>query len=145
MKIRRMREEDVEKVAALEAQIFTKPWSYKSFMDSLCLPNAIYVVALKNEEVLGYCGLYCILNEASITNVAVKEDVRNMGIGYGMMKELLYEAKHKGMEAATLEVRKSNEAAIHLYEQLGFENSGIRKDFYSEPKEDAVIMWKHNL
>lgn len=145
MDVRIMQQCDLQQVAELEKSIFSKPWSYKSFEDSLSLSNAIYVVAVNNGEIMGYSGLYCVLNEANITNVAVKKEVRNKGIGYGMLVELIDEAKKRGIESVTLEVRKSNDAAIHLYEQLGFESAGIRKEFYELPKEDAVIMWKKNL
>lgn len=145
MEVRSMQAADLEQVAEIERLTFSKPWSYKAFEDSLALSNAIYNVAVNNNEVLGYCGLYCVLNEANITNVAVKSDVRNKGIGYGMLVSLMDEAKTRGIEAVTLEVRKSNYAAIHLYEQLGFKEAGIRKDFYELPREDAVIMWKDNL
>lgn len=145
MEVRGMQREDLQQIAEIEKKIFSKPWSYKSFEDSLSLPNAIYVVAVNNGEIMGYCGLYCVLNEANITNVAVKEEVRNKGIGYGMLVQLIDEAKKRGINAVTLEVRKSNDAAIHLYEQLGFESAGIRKGFYELPTEDAVIMWKKNL
>lgn len=145
MEVRNMQASDLEQVANIERAAFSKPWSYKAFEDSLSLSNAIYNVAVNNDEILGYCGLYCVLNEANITNVAVKRDVRNKGIAYGMLVSLLEQAKEKGIEAVTLEVRKSNGAAIHLYEQLGFRSAGIRKDFYEMPTEDAVIMWKEDL
>lgn len=145
MEVRRMQKSDLEQVAEIEKNIFSKPWSYQAFQDSLALSNTIYYVSVFKNEVLGYCGLYRVLNEANITNVAVRSDVRNNGIGYEMLVSLLKCAKAEGIEAVTLEVRKNNHAAIHLYEQLGFQSVGIRKNFYELPTEDAVIMWKENL
>lgn len=140
-----MQEADLEQVVEIENASFSKPWSYKSFKDALDMQNYIYVVGVVNDEVLGYGGAYCVLDEANITNVAVKKRVRNRGIGYGVLVHLIEEVKKAGMTAITLEVRESNNAAIKLYEQLGFESHGIRRDFYDMPNENAVIMWKRNL
>lgn len=145
MEVRLMQEADLEQVAEIEKASFSKPWSYRAFKEVLDMPNYIYVVGVANKEVLGYGGVYCVLNEANITNVAVKEKIRNRGIGYGILVRLMEEVKKAGMDSITLEVREGNSAAIHLYEQLGFKSSGIRKDFYDKPTENAVIMWKHNL
>lgn len=140
-----MRIEDLEQVTNIEKSIFSKPWSYKSFLDSVNLPDTIYVVASEEDEILGYCGLYCILNEGDISNVAVKEEYRKKGIGAEMLNFLMQQARKRGIESFTLEVRKSNESAIGLYKKLGFESAGIRKEFYERPTEDAVIMWKNDL
>ena len=145
MEIRPMEQKDIAQVAAIESDTFSKPWSCESFEKSLKLSNTIYLVVDNHHEIVGYCGIYCMFDEGNITNVAVKKDVRNKGIGYGMLLELLKEAKKYAVESVFLEVRKSNEAAIHLYEQLGFKSEGIRKDFYEMPREDAIIMWKHKL
>lgn len=145
MEVRLMKESDLEQVAEIEKASFSKPWSYRAFKKALDMSNYIYVVGVANREVLGYGGVYCVLNEANITNVAVKDKIRNRGIGYGILVGLIEEVKKAGMDSITLEVRESNNAAIHLYEQLGFESVGIRKDFYDKPNENAVIMWKRNL
>lgn len=145
MEVRRMREEDLDQVVEIENQIFSKPWSYESFKESLGLPNAVYLVCENNKEIIGYCGMYCILDEGDITNMAVKEQVRNKGIGYMLLCALVEEAKERDLHSMTLEVRRNNPAAFHLYKQLGFKPSGIRKNFYQLPTEDAVIMWKHDL
>ena len=83
-----------------------------------------------------------VLEEADITNVAVDVPFRGRGIGFLMLQELMRIGRERGVEAFTLEVRQSNQAAISLYERLGFENCGIRKNFYEKPTEHAVIMWK---
>ena len=145
MEIRRMTFDDLPQVYEIEKAIFSKPWTYKAFRDSLNLSNAVYLVCASKDEILGYCGLYCVLDEATITNMAVREEVRNKGIGYMLLQNIIEEAKNKGIHNLTLEVRKSNLAAYHLYKQVGFEASGIRKEFYSAPVEDAIIMWKYNI
>ena len=137
--------DDLYQVYEIEKSIFSKPWSYKAFKDALDLSNAIYLVCSSKDEILGYCGLYCVLDEGTITNMAVKKDVRNKGIGYMLLQNMIEEAKKIGINRMTLEVRKSNLAAFHLYKQVGFEASGIRKNFYSAPVEDAIIMWKNDL
>ena len=86
-----------------------------------------------------------VAGEGNIYNVAVKKEYRGRYIGKEMMRELLYLSKQRGITSFTLEVRAGNEPAISLYRSLGFEPAGIRKDFYTGPKEDAVIMWLYRI
>lgn len=137
-----MRKEDLEQVSAMEAACFSMPWSKKSFEENLNRSDAVYVVARDGEKVLGYCGAYVILNEADINQVAVDPVHRKKGVGGKMLAALLEKLRKAGTDAVTLEVRKSNEAAIALYESMGFVTEGIRKNFYEKPVEDALIMWK---
>lgn len=137
-----MRKEDLEQVSAMEAACFSMPWSKKSFEENLNRSDAVYVVARDGEKVLGYCGAYVILNEADINQVAVEPLHRKKGVGGKMLAALLEKLRKAGADAVTLEVRKSNEAAIALYESMGFVTEGIRKNFYEKPVEDALIMWK---
>ena len=99
-------------------------------------------VAEENEKIVGYLGIHNLGGDGEVTNVAVDEKFRGRGIAYAMLQYAMDETKRHGVTAFTLEVRKSNAAAISLYEKHGFENCGIRKNFYDFPKEDAVIMWK---
>ena len=94
-------------------------------------------------EIAGYCGFYQSLEEAEITNVAVKRQFQRRGIGRKLLLELMRLGKEQGAFAFTLEVRVSNLPAIRLYESLGFVSFGIRPDFYEKPKENALIMWRH--
>ena len=94
-------------------------------------------------KIAGYAGCYQSLEEAEITNIAVKRELRGQGIGRKLLMELMRLGKERGAFAYTLEVRVSNQAAIHLYESLGFISFGIRKNFYERPREDAMIMWRH--
>lgn len=143
MQVRRMEERDLDQVAELEQAIFSMPWSRKAFQDSISLAHTLYVVAEDEGKILGYCGCYQMLEEAEITNVAVAEAFRGQGIASRMLETLMSLGEEQGAFAYTLEVRAGNEAAIRLYEKLGFENLGIRKNFYEKPVEDAVIMWRH--
>lgn len=140
--IRQMEKKDLNQVSEIEKSIFSLPWSMNSFMEVLQKENTIYLVAEDGDQIVGYCGLWNILSEGEITNVAVREEYRKRRIGYNLLKELLKQGKDRGIEAFTLEVRESNGGAIHLYESFGFEVAGIRKGFYERPKEDALIMWK---
>ncbi len=140
--IRAMQISDLEAVVCIEEKLFSQPWSKQGFLDSLQADNTIYLVALADGIVAGYCGLLQVLDEADITNVAVDEAFQRRGIARELLQELFVRAQKKGITALTLEVRKSNVPAISLYESLGFENCGIRRNFYEKPLEDAVIMWK---
>jgi ribosomal-protein-alanine N-acetyltransferase len=106
---------------------------------------ARYLVALDGDAVVGYAGTWLVINEAHVTNVAVRGDRRREGIGRFLMEALMDMAREEGMESMTLEVRVSNEAARELYQQLGFVSAGIRKNYYSETKEDALILWREQL
>ncbi|HWT75678.1 MAG TPA: ribosomal protein S18-alanine N-acetyltransferase [Mobilitalea sp.] len=141
MIIRKMTEADLPQVHAIELETFSDPWSEEDFLSSLREPNNGYLVAELDGVIAGYCGYWGIVDEGYIYNVAVKKEYRRNQIGYRMLKTLLDESSDRGITSFTLEVRYSNEPAIRLYESLGFERAGIRRDFYSKPKEDAAIMW----
>lgn len=144
MLIRQMQAGDLEQAAALEAQNFSRPWSKEAFADALEKDYYQYLVAVdeENQSIFGMCGLIRTLEEGGITNVVVSENVRNQGIGYRMLTELMRRAEEEGVREYTLEVRKSNAPAIALYRKLGFVEEGIRPSFYDMPVEDAVIMRK---
>lgn len=139
--IRKMKEADIEAVAGIERRIFSMPWTEQGFRSSLNSEDTLYLVVDNEDQILGYCGFLQSFDEADITNVAVAPEMRNSGIGFAMLTELMQQGRTRGIERYTLEVRAGNAAAIHLYEKLGFESVGIRKNFYDKPKEDAVIMW----
>jgi len=145
MEIRNMTEGDLEEICTIEQESFSDPWSKEDFQSVLKDKNNDYLVAIIESKVVGYCGYWGIAGEGDIYNVAVKEDNRGQKIGYLMLCELIKIAKSRGITSLTLEVRSSNESAIRLYRSLGFEQTAVRKDFYSKPKEDAVIMWLHAI
>ena len=140
--IKPLTEEYVDQVCVLEEEAFSMPWHKESFLEMIANENACYLVALIGEEVVASCGLRHIVGEGEITNVVTKNTMRGKGIGRQILLQLLEEGAKMGAEAFTLEVRVSNAPAIHLYESLGFVSEGIRKNFYEEPTEDALIMWK---
>lgn len=145
MEIKEMAQEDLSQVSEIESQIFSLPWSEKAFEESLKNSNTLYIVAKEKEEVLGYIGMYISFQEGNITNVAVNPNYRRKKIGQNLICEILERAKQIGVTDVILEVRETNAAAICLYEKMGFEEAGIRKNFYEKPLENAIIMWKHKL
>lgn len=144
--IRKMTFQDVDQVHRLEELAFSMPWSRQSFLEVLENKDALYLVVEKDScpgEVIACCGMRSIVGEGDISNVVVHPDYRKKGIAQQMLTELLKRgAAEFGVEAYTLEVRKSNADAVSLYQRLGFVQEGIRKNFYERPVEDAIIMWK---
>lgn len=140
MIIQTMTEADTKEIAELEAELFSMPWSRQGFTDTLTMPNVLFLVAREEEELAGYCGIYMAADEGEITNVAVRPSFRRQGIGVRLVSELMEEAAAEGVTHFLLEVRESNEAAIRLYEKLGFSACGRRKRFYERPVEDALVM-----
>lgn len=140
--IKPLTEEYVDQVCVLEEEAFSMPWHRESFLEMIANENACYLVALVGDEVVASCGLRHIVGEGEITNVVTKSTMRGKGIGRQILSQLLEEGAKMGARDFTLEVRVSNAPAIHLYESLGFVSEGVRKNFYEEPTEDALIMWK---
>ena len=139
--IRFMRLKDVDAVAAIEQETFARPWSRESFCQELTRNVAArYLVADLDGEILGYAGAWIILDESHITNIAVREDAREQGLGKKLTAELLQVLSNLGASYATLEVRVSNERAQHLYKSLGFVTVGKRKRYYEDNNEDAFLM-----
>ena len=140
--VRKMQPEDLLQVCEIEKDNFSLPWSEKSFLESMERNDTLFLVALNGEEVAGYLGCYCVAGEGEITNVAVKSSHRRQGVGRKLLETLYEEAKALHTQEFFLEVRESNEAAIGLYSRQGFVKEGVRKNFYEQPVENAVIMWK---
>lgn len=137
-----LRKEDISAVSKLEKETFSMPWPAESFLRMLEKEDTTYFVAEEDGRILGGCGLLLIAGEGNITNVAVFPEARRRGVATGLLTYLMSEGDRAGLTAYTLEVRVSNEAAIALYEKLGFVSEGIRPNFYEKPREDAMIMWK---
>lgn len=155
MLIREMTLEDIPQAVEIETQCFSQPWSEKSFQDSLAREDTLFLVCEEqNSEkaqkslgvfgnhscITGYIGMYISFEEADITNVAVSPSHRQKGYGNALVASAIQKAKEKQIERIFLEVRVSNLPAIALYKKMGFENLGVRKNFYDYPKEDAYIM-----
>lgn len=145
IEIIRMTEAEVPQVAAIEAEVFTCPWSEKGFLDTLYQDNVRFYLAVEGNTVLGYCGIYMAADEGEITNVAVKPEFRRCHIADEMLQALLSDSEAGGIRYIYLEVRVSNAAAIGLYEKHGFTRNGIRKNFYEKPQEDAYVMCRENV
>lgn len=137
--VEKMQVEDVPQVAQIEACVCSMPWSEQGFLDAL-RQDTLFVTAKQENQVLGYCGMYCSFEEGEITNVAVFPEAQRNGIGKKIISGLLEMALEKGIVRVVLEVRVSNTPAIKLYEGFGFQTVGIRKGFYEKPREDAAIM-----
>lgn len=166
--VRRMTEQDVKAAARLEAENFSEPWSEQAFLETLQCDYAYYYVAecgnpatelttksvtepkeklepvstTESSAIVGMCGLRNIAGEGEITNVVTDKEYRGKGIAEAVLQKVLADGTELGIEAFTLEVRAGNQPAIALYEKFGFEGVGVRKNFYSNPREDALIMWK---
>ena len=125
--------------AVLEKLCFSDPWSEKAFLDSIENPFSHFLV-FEEDKVLGYIGLYAVSGEGSITNVAVHPEKRGLGIGEALVRKMTKLGEALSLEFITLEVRESNTPARRLYEKCGFKDVGMRRGFYSKPREDAVIM-----
>ena len=137
-----MTADHVVQVAALEAICFHDPWSEKSVASELTNPLSLWLVALDSDRVAGYVGSQSVLGESDMMNVAVHPDYRRQGIAEQLCLALVEALKEKGNHCLTLEVRASNDPAKALYEKLGFQQVGLRKNYYRNPKEDACILRK---
>jgi ribosomal-protein-alanine N-acetyltransferase len=133
----------LDEVHAIEKRSFSTPWSRKSIREEITRENAYYFTALDNESgaVAGYAGMWHIVNEGHINNVAVDEPYRKRGVGSLLMDALFETGRRLEMMGITLEVRVGNRAAMALYHKYGFKAEGFRKNYYADTKEDAVIMW----
>lgn len=140
--VRLMETKDIEQVAELEKECFSKPWSAASLEKEVDNTNSIFCVYEIENRIVGYAGMYLTPPEGSITNIAVTEKYRGRGIAGDILESMFRKANFEGITEFTLEVRISNRSAINLYKKYGFLCEGIRKNFYEEPREDAYIMWK---
>lgn len=138
--ISKMGECDICQIEEIEKLCFSKPWSYASIYEELSNKNAHFYVAKDNNIVLGYIGMYGICGEGYIANLAVHPKYRRRGIANELLSHLIKYAKCNDYNFVTLEVRKSNSLAISVYKRSGFVEAGLRRNFYSSPNEDAIIM-----
>lgn len=141
--IRQAEEKDIKPMAEIDKICFSVSWSEKSFSEEIKNNRlAFYVVAEIDDKIVGYAGLWLVDVEGHITNVAVRPEFRRKRIAEALISVLLDHTKKNGALSYTLEVRASNEAAISLYVKLGFKPAGIRKAYYEDNGEDAIIMWR---
>ena len=143
--IRKMEIDDLDSIMEIEKQSFTTPWSRNAFemeiRDNLL---AHYIVAAIDDKIVGYGGIWFILDEGHITNIAVNRDYRGIGVGNKLICGLIDLCSENDINKMTLEVRKSNIVAQNLYKKYGFIDFGVRPRYYSDNNEDAIIMWRTN-
>ncbi|WP_273854121.1 ribosomal protein S18-alanine N-acetyltransferase [Guptibacillus spartinae] len=139
---RSMTIEDIEAVMRIEHATFPTPWSRSAFYNEIVINHfATYLLLEVGEEIAGYCGVWVIIDEAHITNIALHPDYRGMKLGEALLKKAIHFVKSRGAVKMTLEVRVSNLVAQNLYRKFGFEEGGIRKNYYTDNQEDALVMW----
>ncbi|OXM84468.1 ribosomal protein S18-alanine N-acetyltransferase [Paenibacillus rigui] len=142
LEFRSMQMEDIPAICDIEQEAFTTPWTAGAFQNELTSNQfARYLVMEFNGQVIGYGGMWLIMEEAHITNVAVRKGFRGQKLGERLMRELQKTASFFGALRMTLEVRASNFVAQNLYEKLGFYSVGVRRGYYTDNREDAIIMW----
>lgn len=142
VQIREMQLDDLEEVMEIENDSFSKPWTGTGFFSFLIRNDTLFLVAEENDSICGYCGVVMAADEGDITNVAVAKQCRNQGIGGMLIAELIHRTEEAGVSRLFLEVRASNQPAIHLYQKMGFEQNGKRKNYYESPVEDALLMMR---
>ena len=138
----KMNESHVRQIAELERLCFNDPWSENSIASELNNKLSLWLVVFEDDKVVGYVGSQTVLGETDMMNVAVHPDYRKQGIGTGLIVGLIGELEKRGSHSLMLEVRVSNESAISVYQKLGFTEVGRRKNYYRNPKEDALILRK---
>jgi ribosomal-protein-alanine N-acetyltransferase len=136
--------EHLDEVHAIEERSFITPWSKTSIYEDFINPHAYYFIAVDEQarRIVGYASMWHVVNEGQINNIAVDEAFRRCGAGAALMDAMVALAKEKEMIGLTLEVRMGNRAAMALYHKYGFKAEGIRKNYYTDTNEDAVIMWR---
>ncbi|WP_254450286.1 ribosomal protein S18-alanine N-acetyltransferase [Cohnella herbarum] len=142
MNYRLMNLHDIDAIVDIEREAFTAPWSAEAFRNELTHNLfAKYMVMELDEDVIGYGGMWLIIDEAHVTNIAVRAEYQGKGYGKSLLREMMRTAYFLGARRMTLEVRVSNERAQSLYRKMGFVPSGVRPAYYSDNLEDALIMW----
>ncbi len=134
--------EHLDELVKLEKICFSQPWSYQSLEEELSNDTAYFFTALDGEKVIGYIGLYIVCESCFVSNIAVFPEYRRKGVATALIERACECAKEHGTDFISLEVRPSNVSALALYEKLGFEEMGLRKNYYRNPTEDALIMTK---
>ncbi len=140
--IRKMTVSDAPQVACLERRAFSQPWPEAEFVKAAQADNYIYLIAEHENQIIGYAGCVIAADEADITNIAVDDGARRLGIGTKLLRSLTEMTAARGVASIFLEVRQSNGPAQNLYFKTGFKKIGIRKNFYQKPNEDAILMAK---
>lgn len=142
MTFREMLVEDLDQVVDIEQNLFSVPWTKGGFLTYLMKKDTMFFVVEEKERILGYCSMMTVLDEGDILNVAVRSDRQKEGIGQFLVDSMLRMAEMQGIKLVHLEVRQGNGTARRLYQRLGFKEDGLRRDYYENPVENAVLMTK---
>lgn len=141
-----MRRRHLRSVLRIESRVYPVPWSMSLFLSELALRSTrAYYVAFVGKQLVGYAGLMMTLDDGHITTIAVDPAWHQHKVGSRLLLALIREALRRGATSLTLEVRLSNKAAQALYRRFGFRPVGVRKNYYAETKEDALVMWAENV
>lgn len=137
-----MKLKDINDILKIEQESFATPWSREAFLNELTNNQfATYIVLEEAEQVIGYCGVWVVVDEAHVTNIALLPEYRGKKLGAALLTKVMETSKQMGANKMTLEVRVSNIVAQSLYRKMGFEDGAIRKRYYSDNLEDALVMW----
>lgn len=142
MIFREMLVEDLDQVMEIEEDLFSVPWTREGFLTYLMKKDTMFFVVEEKEKILGFCSMMTVLDEGDILNVAVRKERQKEGIGQFLVDSILRMADLQGIRLVHLEVREGNQTARRLYERLGFKEDGLRRDYYEDPVENAVLMTK---
>ena len=137
-------DQDLDGVLFVESESFTNPWTREMYAWELQNRSVCHIMVVRTRErpVVGFCAFWLVVDEIHINNVAILPGFRGQGMGTALMTHVFAEARRLGARRATLEVRTSNEGARRLYERLGFYAAGTRRQYYTNPVEDALILWR---
>jgi len=140
-------EQDLDGVLAVEAESFTNPWTRDMYAWELQNRSMCHILLVRTPEcpVAGFCAFWLVFDEVHINNIAMRPGFRAQGIGTALLTQVLAEGQQLGARRATLEVRASNAGARRLYQRMGFYVAGVRRNYYSDPVEDALILWRDEL
>jgi ribosomal-protein-alanine N-acetyltransferase len=138
---------EIDAVLAIEQASFTNPWTREMYLAELRNEGVSFFYLARDAErrVVGFCSFWRVLDELHINNLAVAPEHRRAGVASALLARVLQEGAQLGARRATLEVRRSNAAALHLYERFGFSVAGVRSRYYTEPVEDALVLWRDDL
>ncbi len=145
VKIRKMDRKDVPRVMEIERECFSMPWQESAYYTELANRCAYYIVAETDDTIVGFAGMWIIMDEAHITTIGVARDFRGQSIGEQLLLGLLSQSLTQGAKRATLEVRQSNVTAQRLYEKYCFTPAAVRRGYYTDNDENAIVMWVDDM
>jgi ribosomal-protein-alanine N-acetyltransferase len=136
---------DLDDVQEIERACFTTPWSRAAFLNEIHFERSLFTTLKIGTRLIGYGGFWIVVDEIHISNIAIHPDYQRQGFGRMLLTHLLEEAVARGASQASLEVRRSNKAALKLYDEFGFKVVTVRRSYYQDTKEDAFVMWNDDI